>query len=113
VSERERFRESAGVLLRVEWRLKAGRTGDAAAWLWVEKLTAWADAHDWTVQRLGDRRLVLPFHLVVTDAIEEAQVAASEFLRTLPVPPEVVAKKEAERNGIYTGPKRGRPKKVG
>jgi hypothetical protein len=107
-----KFYGDALSLIRSEWKAMAPRTGDAAAWWWVEKLTGWNGAHDWSVQRIQyDRTLTLPFHLLLTDCIELTQDAASEVLRKLKVPLAVRERQAEEERLAALGKKRnGRPR---
>lgn len=108
----QQFRTDAVALIRREWKDMAPRKGDAAAWWWVEKLTGWNGAHDWTVQRIQyDRALALPFHLYLTDCVELTQDAAAEVLAKLKVPLAVREKRAEDARLTALGKKRqGRPK---
>ena len=108
----QQFRQDAVALIRREWKAMAALKGDAAAWWWVEKLTGWNGAHDWTIQRVQhDKLLRLPFHLLLTDCIELTQDAAQEVLAKLKVPLAVRERKAEDERLAALGKKRnGRPR---
>ena len=75
----QQFRADALALIQREWKAMRAPKGDAVAWWWVEKLTTWNGAHDWSVQRIQYDRPLPSSGPVFQDATPEGSALRLRF----------------------------------